>query len=209
MCSSDLLVRRSALGRPQPDALSLPALGWRTRSAVQRDPRGRHRPHDADLLRPGGADAAADVALAHESRVLPGFMEALPSMFLAAASVALVASLDVLISAKVVEAVSGQRGNSTRELLCMGAANTVTPLLGGIMGSISLAATTANFRAGARNSLSLCVHGLLFLVLVPVCAPLLGFIPKVVIATLILFAGVGLFDRWTFQLLKRIELRRR
>ena len=40
--------------------------------------------------------------------VLPGFIEALPSMFLAAASVALVASLDVLISAKVVEAVSGQ-----------------------------------------------------------------------------------------------------
>lgn len=134
---------------------------------------------------------------------LPGFGEALPAMIVAAASIAVVASLDVLISAKVVENLSGQRGNSTRELLCIGAANTLTPLLGGIVGSISLGATTANHKSGASNSLSLLTHALLFLLLVPLLAPLLGYLPKVVIAALVMHAGTQLFDRWTLQLTRR------
>lgn len=137
----------------------------------------------------------------------PGFAEALPAFVLAALSIAVVASLDVLISAKAVETLSGLRGNSTRELLCIGAANTVTPLLGGIAGSISLGATTANQRNGSRNSLSLFVHSLVFLLFVPLAAPLLGYIPKVVVAALVAQAGWQLFDRWTLQLLQRVAHR--
>ncbi len=148
---------------------------------------------------PDGAELAGIVALTQ----LPGFREALPSIVVAAASIAVVASLDVLISAKVVENVSGQRGNATRELTGMGIANSLTPLLGGIAGSISLASTTANHRSGATNAISLLTHGVLFLLMVTLLAPLLGFIPKVVIAALVLFAGTQLFDRWTFQLVER------
>lgn len=134
----------------------------------------------------------------------PGFFEAVPGIVLAALSIAIVASLDVLISAKAVETLSGLRGNSTRELLCIGAANTVAPLLGGIAGSISLSSTTANHRSGARNSLSLFAHALLFLLLVPLAAPVLGSIPKAVVAALVVHAGTQLFDRWTLQLLRRV-----
>jgi anti-anti-sigma factor len=143
---------------------------------------------------PDGSEFAGIVAVTQ----LPGFREALPSIILAAASIAVVASLDVLISAKVVENISGRR-----ELTGMGLANTLTPLLGGIAGSISLASTTANHRSGATNALSLLTHGVLFLLMVTLIAPLLGFIPKVVIAALVLFAGTQLFDRWTFQLVER------
>ncbi len=149
---------------------------------------------------PDGRQLAGIMALTQQ----PGFVEALPGMIAAAASIAVVASLDALISAKVVETLSGQRGNSTRELLCIGAANGVAPLLGGIAGSISLSSTTANYRSGARNSLSLLVHALLFLALVPLAAPLLGHIPKVVIAALVIHAGTQLFDRWTLQLVRKV-----
>ena len=135
---------------------------------------------------------------------LPGFLTALPAMVIAAASIAIVASLDVLISAKVVENLSGQRGNSTRELLCIGTANAITPLLGGIAGSISLGATTTNIRSGARNSLSLFTHGVVFLLIISFLAPLVGVIPKVVIAAIVIFVGSQLFDRWTFNLIKKI-----
>lgn len=134
----------------------------------------------------------------------PGFADALPGIVLAALSIAIVASLDLLMSAKAVETQSGIRGNSTRELLCVGAANTVTPLLGGISGSISLGPTIAGHRSGASNSLVLFVHALLFLVFVPLAAPLLGHIPKVVIAALVVHAGTALFDRWTLQLVRRL-----
>ena len=151
------------------------------------------------LTLPDGHQLAGIMALTQ----LPGFTAALPGMATAAASIAVVASLDALINAKVVENLSGQRGNSTRELLCVGAANSLTPLLGGISGSISLASSTANFKAGGRHSLSLLAHALLFLAMVPLLAPLLGYIPKVVLALLVAQAGWQLFDRWTLQLLRK------
>ena len=138
---------------------------------------------------------------------LPGFGDILPSMLIAAISLAIVSSLDILVSAKVVETLSGIRGNSTHELIKIGAANAITPLLGGVAGSISLATTTANIRAGASNSLSLLAHAVTFLVLMPVLIPVLGYIPKVVIAAVIVHAGYLLFDRWSLVLLRKILAR--
>ena len=149
---------------------------------------------------PSGEEFAHVFVLA----TLPGFVDALPGLAVAAFSIALVASLDLLISAKAVETLSSVRGNSTRELLCIGTANTVAPLLGGLAGAISLAPSIANYRNGARSSLSLFTHGALFLVMVPLAAPALGFLPKAVIAALVVHAGTQLFDRWTLQLLRRI-----
>jgi SulP family sulfate permease len=135
---------------------------------------------------------------------LPGFTQALPGIVLGAMSLAVVSSLDVLISAKIVENLTRRRGNGTQELISIGAANLVTPLLGGISGSISLATTTTAVRGGATNSLALLAHGLLFLVLIPLVAPVIGFLPRVVIGALVFYAGFQLFDRWTLELAKRV-----
>lgn len=152
------------------------------------------------LTVPDGQDLANILALS----MRPGFAEALPAMVLGAASIAVVASLDVLISAKIVENLSRRRGNATQELISIGAANLVTPLLGGIAGSISLASTTTAFKGGARSSLALMVHALLFLVFVPLLAVAISHIPRAVIAALVFYAGIQLFDRWTFELVRRV-----
>jgi MFS superfamily sulfate permease-like transporter len=140
--------------------------------------------------------------------VLPGFAQALPASCIGAASIAVVSSLDVLISAKIVENLTGRRGNGTQELISIGSANLVTPLMGGISGSISLATTTTAVRGGATNALALLFHGLLFLFLIPVVASVIGFLPRVVIGALVFFAGYQLFDRWTLDLLKRVTRRK-
>ena len=139
--------------------------------------------------------------------LLPGFAAAAPALVAGAASIALVASLDVLISAKIVENLSKRRGNATHELISIGAGNIVAPVLGGIAGSISLASTTTAMKGGARNSLALLVHALLFLVLVPLFGSLLGHIPRVVVAALLVNAGILLVDRWTLQLVRRVAAR--
>ena len=149
-----------------------------------------------------------ELAVMMSVTALPGFTEALPALVVGAASIAVVASLDVMISAKVVENLSHRRGNSTRELLSIGTANLITPLLGGVAGSISLAATTTAFRGGARNSLALLVHAALFLVLVPLLASAIGHLPRVVIAAIVFYAGTQLFDRWTLELLRRAATRK-
>ena len=149
---------------------------------------------------PDGREFAGIMAMTQ----LPGFWVALPTLVVGASSIAVVASLDVLISAKIVENLSGQRGNSTRELHCIGIANTFTPLLGGLAGAISLAATTANYRNGARNALSLLTHGVLFLLIIVLAAPVVGMIPKAVIAALVLYVGIQLFDRWSLKLVGQV-----
>ena len=140
--------------------------------------------------------------------VLPGFAQALPGIALGAASIAVVSSLDVLISAKIVENLTGRRGNGTQELISIGAANLVTPLMGGISGSISLATTTTAVRGGATNALALLFHALLFLLLIPLIATVIGFLPRVVIGALVFYAGFQLFDRWTLDLLRRVTHRK-
>jgi anti-anti-sigma factor len=153
---------------------------------------------------PDGSDFAQVMLLATR----PGFVEALPAIVLGAASIALVASLDVLMSAKVVENLSGRRGNGTQELVSIGAANLVSPLMGGVAGSISLASTTAGYKGGARNSMCLLVHALAFLALVPLLAPAISHMPTAVIAGLVFYAGVQLLDRWTLEVARRVVTRR-
>ena len=153
---------------------------------------------------PNGREIGQIMALT----VLPGFAQALPGIVLGAASIAVVSSLDVLISAKIVENLTRRRGNGTQELISIGAANLVTPLMGGISGSISLATTTTAVRGGATNSLALLFHGLLFLFLIPLVASVIGFLPRVVIGALVFYAGFQLFDRWTLDLVRLVARRR-
>jgi len=135
---------------------------------------------------------------------LPGFVQALPGILLGAASIAVVVSLDVLISAKIVENFTGRRGNGTQELISIGAANLVAPLMGGIGGSISLATTTTAIRGGASNSLALLIHAVLFLAFIPLVTSVIGYLPLVVIGTLVLYAGFQLIDKWSLDLVKRV-----
>ena len=153
---------------------------------------------------PDGHDVANIMVVA----TLPGFRAALPEIVLGAASIALVASLDVLISSKIVENLSRRRGNGTQELISIGGANLVAPLMGGIAGSISLASTTTAVKGGARNSLALFTHALVFLAFVPLLAAAIGYLPRVVIGTLVFYAGTQLFDRWTLGLLRRVVTRK-
>ena len=140
--------------------------------------------------------------------VAPGFLEALPAIVAGAMSIAVVSSLDVLINAKIVENLTRRRGNGTQELINVGSANLVTPLMGGISGSISLASTTTAVRGGATNSLALLFHALLFLVMIPLVAPALGHIPRAVIGALVFYAGTQLFDRWSLELARRVVSRK-
>ena len=148
---------------------------------------------------PDGSEMAAIMAATQ----LPGFLNALPDLVLGAFTIAIVASIDVLMSAKAVENMSGQRGNSTRALVAIGMANSITPLLGGIAGSISLGPTTAGYNSGGRTSLLLMTHGVAFVLVITLLAPMLGSIPRVVIGALVIYSGVQMFDRWTLRLIAR------
>ncbi len=67
----------------------------------------------------------------------------------AAVSIALLGGIESLLSAVVADGMTGKRHNSNMELIAQGAANVVSPLLGGIPATGAIARTATNIRNGA------------------------------------------------------------
>ena len=126
----------------------------------------------------------------------------LPAVASAAFSLAIIASLDALLCAKTVEAVTGRKTNGSRELLRLGAANATAACFGGIPGSINLAASFANHRAGGKSAVSVGVNVLVILLVAMFLGPVIAILPRVVIAGTLLVVAVQLVDRWSLRLLR-------
>src|SRR5258705_53779 len=133
-----------------------------------------------------------------------GAIDMLPSLLLFAFSLAVVASLDTLICSRIVEGVTGQRTAANRVLRLIGGANLITPLLGGICGGVSIGASTAGYKGGARPSLALLVHSAVIFSVVVALAPLLAKLRLVVVGAVLVVTGLQLVDRWSLQLLRRV-----
>jgi sulfate permease, SulP family len=113
-----------------------------------------------------------------------------------------IASLDGLLCAKTVEAVTGRKTNGSRDLLRLGAANAAVACFGGIPGSINLAASFANHRAGGKSAVSVGVNVLVILFVAVFLGPVIAILPRVVIAATLLVVAVQLVDRWSPRLLR-------
>lgn len=126
----------------------------------------------------------------------------LPAVVSAAFSLAIIASLDALLCAKTVEAVTGRKTNGSRELLRLGAANATAACFGGISGGINLAASFANHRAGGKSAVSVGVNVLVILFVAMFLGPVIAILPRVVIAATLVVVAVQLVDRWSLRLLR-------
>ena len=132
----------------------------------------------------------------------PEIRELLPAVVGAAFGLAIIASLDALLCAKTVEAVTGRKTNGSRELLRLGAANAAAACFGGIPGSINLGASFANHRAGGKSAVSVGVNVLVILFVAVFLGPVIAILPRVVIAATLLVVAVQLVDRWSLRLLR-------
>ena len=74
----------------------------------------------------------------------PQFLQMAPVMVAGAASLAIVASLDSLLCARLIQSDSGQRVHSNRELVRVGVGNMVAASFGGIANGINLGSSFAN-----------------------------------------------------------------
>jgi sulfate permease, SulP family len=137
----------------------------------------------------------------------PILLEAAPVIVAGAASLAIVASLDGLLCARLVEADSGNRIHGNRELARLGIGNMVSACFGGIANGINLGSSFANHRSGARTPLSVLLHGGFIFLAIVVFSPLISFLPRVVIAAMLMVVGIQLVDRWTLQILRKLVAR--
>lgn len=115
-------------------------------------------------------------------------------VYLLAATIAAVASLESLLSVEAVDKLDPykRRTPTSRELLAQGAGNTLSGLLGGLPLTAVIVRSTANLGAGAQSRLSAFIHGILLLMAVLFLDDVLNLIPLSALAAVLLLVGYKL-----------------
>lgn len=116
-------------------------------------------------------------------RTLPAF--ALPSFKLAqiitlvgpAFTIALLGSIESLLSAVVADGMAGTRHNSNQELIGQGIANIIAPMFGGFASTGAIARTATNIRNGATSPLAGMVHAGFLILVILLLSPLASAVP--------------------------------
>ncbi len=108
-------------------------------------------------------------------------LELLPS----AATIALLAGIESLLSCVIADAMTGRKHRSNIELVSQGVANIASALFGGLPATGALARTATNIRAGAHGPVSGMLHAAFLLVFMLALAPLAGLFPLAALAALL------------------------
>ncbi|MFI5491448.1 SulP family inorganic anion transporter [Actinoplanes sp. NPDC051859] len=117
----------------------------------------------------------------------------LPDIAIAVVTIALVASVESLLSAVAVDRMhDGPRADLNKELLAQGAANTVSGALGGLPVTGVIVRSSTNVAAGAKTRASAILHGLWIAVFVLLFAGLLERIPLSALAAVLVVVGLRL-----------------
>jgi len=117
-----------------------------------------------------------------------------PSTYIVAITLAIVGSLESLLSVDAADKIDPKRKSSSknRELLAQGVSNTVSGLLGALPVTAVIVRTSANVNAGARSRASGILHGMWLLLAVILFPALLNRIPLSVLAVILILVGYKL-----------------
>jgi MFS superfamily sulfate permease-like transporter len=122
-------------------------------------------------------------------------------VWITAVTLALVASLETLLSIEAVDKLDPYNRNTptNRELKAQGVGNVVSGLIGGLPVTSVIVRSSANVDAGAKSKLSTIVHGLLILLTVFFIPGLLNKIPLSALAAVLVVTGYKLMKPSVFR----------
>jgi MFS superfamily sulfate permease-like transporter len=121
------------------------------------------------------------------------------------AIVAIVATIDSLLTFRTAQNMSELRISPVRDLLAQGLGSCAAAVAGGLTIAASTSQTLASLRAGGRTRVSPLTAVVLLAILAFGFPGLLSAIPTVILSGVLLALGVQLFDRWSFEILAEIR----
>jgi SulP family sulfate permease len=107
---------------------------------------------------------------------------------------AVVGSIDSLLTSLVADTMTKTKHDSERELMGQGIGNFFAGLLGGLPGAGATMRTVINIRSGGMTKLSGVVHAVLLALTLLVLGPLAARIPLAVLAGILVTVGIGIVD---------------
>ncbi|WP_284178227.1 SulP family inorganic anion transporter [Rhabdaerophilum sp. SD176] len=133
----------------------------------------------------------------------PVSLARLAELLPAALAIALLGSIESLLSAVVADGMSGGRHRSDMELIAQGAANIASVLFGGVPVTGTIARTATNVRAGARGPVSGMLHAVYLLAFMVVAAPLAAYIPLAALGAVLAVVAWNMAEKHEFAALLR------
>jgi sulfate permease, SulP family len=118
-------------------------------------------------------------------------------------AIALLGSIESLLSAVVADGMAGTRHDSNQELIGQGIANLVAPLFGGFAATGAIARTATNIRNGGSSPIAGVVHSLLLILVLLVFAPLAEGIPLCVLAAILFVVAWNMAELHHFMRMTR------
>jgi SulP family sulfate permease len=112
----------------------------------------------------------------------------------AAFILALLGSIDSLLTSLVADNMTRTRHNSNKELVGQGVGNIAAGFFGGIPGAGATMRTVVNIRSGGQTRISGMLHSVLLLAVVVILAPLAEQIPHAVLAGILVKVGYDIID---------------
>ena len=121
-----------------------------------------------------------------------------------ALALAIIASIDALLCAKLTSLPGELRAGDDRLLIRLGIANTISAGFGGITSGINIGPSVANRAFGARSRLSVVVNAVAMLAAATLLFPALAYLPRSVLSAVIMVIAVQHIDPWTKQFAARL-----
>ena len=107
---------------------------------------------------------------------------------------AVLGSIDSLLTSVIADNMTKTKHNSNRELIGQGIGNSLAAIIGGIPGAGATKGTVVNINSGGRTRLSGTVHGLFLLTVLLGLGALASYIPLSVLAGLLIPIGFKIID---------------
>ena len=118
------------------------------------------------------------------------------------ATLALLGSIDSLLTSLVADSITHTHTRPNRELIGQGLGNTLCAFIGGLPGAGATMRTVVNVNSGGTTRLSGVIHALFLLTLLLGLAPLASQIPLAVLAGILIKVGFDILD---YRMLKRLK----
>ena len=114
-----------------------------------------------------------------------------------AITLAVLGSIDSLLTSLVADNITRTQHRSDRELVGQGIGNMAAALVGGLPGAGATMRTVTNVQAGGRTPLSGMVHSAVLLIVTLGAGPLAALVPLAVLGGILLHVGLEIID-WNF-----------
>lgn len=121
------------------------------------------------------------------------------SIIVPAVTVALVAILETMISAKIADGMTQTKHDKQKELLGLGLANIGSGLLGGLPATAALARTSLNIKTGGNDRLSATISSFAIFLISFLLLKTFQFIPLALVASILVFVAIRMVEREHFE----------